>query len=64
MQDRERGVEQRVGGVIPRRRDAEQPRRVPGRPGQELGPFRRQRRDERGLEQLADQAIREVSFQF
>src|SRR6266496_5947477 len=59
VQDRERGVEQRVGGVIPRRRDAEQPRRVPGRAGQELGPFRRRRRDQRGLEQLADQAIRE-----
>ena len=64
MQDRERGVEQRVGGVIPRRRQAEQPRRVPGRAGQELGPFRRRRRDQRGLEQLADQAIREVSFEF
>jgi len=64
VQDRERGVEQRVGGVIPRRREAEQPRRVPGRAGQELSPFRRRGRDQRGLEQLADQAIREVSFEF
>jgi hypothetical protein len=64
VQDRERGVEQRVGGVIPRRREAEQPRRVPGRAGQELGPFRRRPRDQRDLEQLADQAIHEVSFQF
>ena len=64
VQDRERGVEQRVGGVIPRRRETEQPRRVPGRAGQELGPFRRRRRDQQGLEQLADEAIREVSFEF
>jgi hypothetical protein len=64
VQDRERGVEQRVGRIIPRRRKAEQPRRVPGRPCQELGPFRRRGRDHRGLEQLADQAIREVSFEF
>jgi hypothetical protein len=35
---------------------------VPGRAGQELGPLRRRRRDQRGLEQLADQAIGEVSF--
>jgi len=64
VQDRERRVEQRAGGVIWRPRDTEQPRRVPGRAGQELGPFRRRRPDQRGLEQLADQAIGEVSFEF
>ena len=63
MQDRERGVEQRVGDVIPRRREAEQRRRVPGRAGQEFGPLRRRRRDQRDLEQLAHEAVREVAFQ-
>ena len=64
VQDRERRVEQRAGGVIPRRREAEQPCRVPRRAGQELGPFRQRRRDQRGLEQLADQDLGEVSFEF
>ena len=63
VQDRERGVEQRVGDVIPRRREAEQRRRVPSRAGQEFGPLRRRRRDERDLEQLAHEAVREVAFQ-
>jgi hypothetical protein len=62
VQDRERRVEQRASDVISRR-DAEQRRRVPGRAGQQLGPFGRRRRDEPGLEQLADQAIGEVSFE-
>ena len=64
VQDRERRVEQRFRSVILRRRDAEQRRRAPGRAGEELGPFRRRRRDERGLEQLADQAVGEVSLEF
>jgi len=63
MQDRERRVEQRASDVISRR-DAEQRRRVPGSAGEELGPFRRRRRHKWGLEQLADQAIGEVPFQF
>ena len=64
VQDRERGVEQRAGDIILRRGDAEQRRRAPGRAGQELGSFRRRCRDERALEQLAHQAIREVSLEF
>jgi len=64
VQDRERRVEQRAGHIVLHRRDAEQRRRAPGRAGEELGPFRRRRRDQRGLEQLADQAIGEVAFQF
>jgi hypothetical protein len=63
VQDRERGVKQRPGHVLLRGRDAEQRRRPPGRAGEELVPFRRRRRHERGLEQLADHAIGEVSFE-
>jgi hypothetical protein len=63
VQDRERRVQQRASDVISRP-DAEQRRRVPGRAGEQLGPVRRGRRDDRGLEQLADQAIGEVPFQF
>jgi hypothetical protein len=64
VQDREGGIEQRAGEVILRRRDAEQRCRMPGRAGEQLGPLRRRRRHKWGLEQLADQAIGEVPFQF
>jgi hypothetical protein len=50
VQNRERGVEQRVRRVILRHRDAEQRRCAAGRADEQLRPFRRRRRDERGLE--------------
>jgi len=64
VQDRERRVKQRPGRTLLGSRDAEQRRRMPGRAGQQLGPFRRRRRHQRGLEQLADQAVGEVPLEF
>ena len=64
VEDRERRVEQRVGCVILRRPDAEQRGRTAGRAREKLRTFRRRRRDERRFEQLADEAVCEVSLQF
>ena len=64
VQDCEGRVEQRVGGVRVRRRNAKQPRRKRRRTREKLRPFRRRRRDERPLQQLADEAVCEVSLQF
>ena len=41
VQDRERRVQQRIGDVILRHRDAQQTGRAPGRAAEELRPFRR-----------------------
>ena len=63
MQDRERGVEQRIACVVVRRRDAEQPRRAPRRAGKQLRPLHRRCRDQRCFEQLAHKAVGEVPLE-
>jgi len=64
MQDRERRVQQPTGRVILRRRSTKQRRRAAGRAGEQLGPFRRRCGEDRGLEQLSDDAVREVPLEF
>ena len=62
VQDSERRVEQRAGVIPAGHSDTEQRRRMPGRATEQLGPFPRRHGEQRGLEQLTDHAVAEISL--